>query len=836
MSLHATNKFPGDGVSTTREFNFTGGYLSTAHVKVYIEDGAGARTDVPIGPANFLGPFTLQGLPVTPVGSTLVVYRDTPANYLVDFTNNTRITEYSLDVAARQGLFKAVEASEYAQGALGGTATSVAWDSVLGKPYASGAVPGIVRVGTGLTIDGSGALSVLAPPPQPPAAHTHAIADIIGLSSQLASKQPALVSGVNIKNINGVSLLGSGNLEIAGVGGAPSGPAGGVLSGSYPNPTFAEPMATSFDLQAELQAKSDHLHEHYLGALTQSGASVGQVPTWDGEEWVPATPSAPAVGVHKKVAVLGDSLSAEQANFEYAWPVHLERLLNAGGESVEVRNFSRNASSFYRANTLTAWGGKTAVQAVIDYAPAVVFVCLGFNDTVTGVDGRTVAQAQADAATTLSTLRAALPSACIVYVNELPFDFLHANPPSLNRHVLPIHMSTPASGTFAGMRSEGNLNNPLSAGTITAYTNWNTLNNNVSINSALTGALSMHYWKIARLGGTGPDGLHPNSAGSILQASQVFKGILGVPAVKAAFPNLAVPEVGVYTDFDSLFTDWLTDTGTSWADKTPSGLGMQVSQSYSGLYALRPRMWWNLARTEVIIPKMDNVESETFTWIVKGPPLREVFTSLDGAAWVSQGFADETGTFAAAGNLAGIATAGPHTMYYRAGGDVVQRDITIGPAPRPVNRSNSLQIYGGGTLSQAIGAGITRVKLWGNWGSSPGTSECTMSGDPTNGVAVLANVSGAFLVTFTCLISGGQTGQSYAAGLWRSDGSIFQGTNGYPPIANYAVSVTCSLIVRLEAGWSVFPMVSATGPGVILDRTPGPGLVCTHLTCTYVGA
>ena len=111
MALYATNRFPGDGSRTSYEFNFVGKYIARSHVKVYQEDNATkVRTPVPITDSNFLNDTTLRGLPVTPVGSTLVIYRDTPKPPLVDFVNGSRFTEYNMDLVARQGLFVAMEA------------------------------------------------------------------------------------------------------------------------------------------------------------------------------------------------------------------------------------------------------------------------------------------------------------------------------------------------------------------------------------------------------------------------------------------------------------------------------------------------------------------------------------------------------------------------------------------------------------------------------------------------------------------------------------------------------------------------------------------------------
>ncbi len=113
MALYATNRFAGDGTTTSYEFNFAGKYIARTHVKVYKEDNATkVRTSVSINDSNFLNDTTLRGLPVTPVGQTLVIYRDTPKPPIVDFVNGSRFTEYNLDLVARQGLFVAMEAMD----------------------------------------------------------------------------------------------------------------------------------------------------------------------------------------------------------------------------------------------------------------------------------------------------------------------------------------------------------------------------------------------------------------------------------------------------------------------------------------------------------------------------------------------------------------------------------------------------------------------------------------------------------------------------------------------------------------------------------------------------
>ena len=110
--LYATNRFPGDGMTTQYEISFVGGYLDRAHVKAYVEGADLVQTPVTLSPGNFIGQYTIGGLAPVPVGSTLVIYRNTPKAPLVDFVNGSRFTESNLDTATRQGSFIAAEGAD----------------------------------------------------------------------------------------------------------------------------------------------------------------------------------------------------------------------------------------------------------------------------------------------------------------------------------------------------------------------------------------------------------------------------------------------------------------------------------------------------------------------------------------------------------------------------------------------------------------------------------------------------------------------------------------------------------------------------------------------------
>jgi len=122
--------------------------------------------------------------------------RGTLADYILKFRapgNNETPINAKGELLFRQQLNAALD---YVEGLGGG-----------GGPTAWGAITGTLADQTDLdtALDGKAA-----------AVHSHATSDVTGLDTALSGKQATLVSGTNIKTVNGTTLLGSGDLVVSG--------------------------------------------------------------------------------------------------------------------------------------------------------------------------------------------------------------------------------------------------------------------------------------------------------------------------------------------------------------------------------------------------------------------------------------------------------------------------------------------------------------------------------------------------------------------------------------------------------------------------------------------
>lgn len=545
MALYATNRFPGDGSTTSYEFNFVGKYIARSHVKVYQEDNATkVRTYVPITDSNFLNDTTLRSLPVTPVGSTLVIYRDTPKPPLVDFVNGSRFTEYNMDLVARQGLFVAMEALD------------------AGDADAREQLLAAIAVVTGLVEDATAAVS-------------DATAAALAAATSAASAAASL---------------------------------------------------------AELKQQ------------------------------------APLV------AFIGDSMAAQQPLLGDSWPALWAERMSAAGAPVTLRNYSISGHSFYRANTQADFGTKTMLQQVIDAAPDVVFVGLGANDALLKVDGRTNAQIQADAVALLVALRAALPSAVIVYVSELLYDSSSFTPSTLkNKGVIPNKMTRASTGILAGLASPEILDDACSTTTRTDYADWVALDTVIKARPEINGWFTADAWKVIRLGAVGLDGVHMSHAGAAFLAGYALMYARTNAALKAKWPWITENSYSLWTDPDLVFSGLLTRSGDGWTYTS----GDPIAQDFIATFwkdgrAFDPVNWWCPSGARVITTaRTYSYDADVVgSWAIVGArPFVPTYVSINGSDWQSTGRStDSKGYITEASN--GLALpVGTSVVRYRAGSE-----------------------------------------------------------------------------------------------------------------------------------------------------------------------
>lgn len=174
---YSLNRFSGDGIKTSWELQFAGGYIDQAHVKAYkVNMLTAEKTNLAF---TWTGPHTVNITPAVEAGMRLVVYRDTPkATPLVNFVDGAIFNANNIDKVATQAVFAAAEMVDTAGEAV---------DAAVEAAGLAGAV-----VGTAADAVASAAASAVTAGLQATAASGHAVtaaaeADAAAISAAAAA-------------------------------------------------------------------------------------------------------------------------------------------------------------------------------------------------------------------------------------------------------------------------------------------------------------------------------------------------------------------------------------------------------------------------------------------------------------------------------------------------------------------------------------------------------------------------------------------------------------------------------------------------------------------------
>ena len=407
--------------------------------------------------------------------------------------------------------------------------------------------------------------------------------------------------------------------------------------------------------------------------------------------------SAPAAQAFPKVkvAVIGDSMAAQQGLLADSWPERWAVLMRNAGVPIDMTNLAVGGWTFNKANTIsTSHGGKTVVQRAIDLKPDVVFVCLGANDAVLNVEGRTLAQTQSDANSFFSTLRAGLPAAVVIACNEAMHDTVNFTNPGTtlkNKGVVPYLFQKPESGILNGCYSAEILEDSVGSTQRSRYANWSSLMSTVNSNANVNGNFTLNLWRASRVGLLGTDGVHATAAGQQFLAGYAFTAAQTMPVLKALWPYINVNTYAAWSDPDSVFADLLQASGDGWAIKSNTVASDFVSKNWNA-FQQRLETWWAPSGAGARISDTSTAQDGMFYWAVQGARPRQACSiSVDGAAFgASVGQTDTYGsaTIMGASSLA----VGSRTLRYKVGDEV------FGPYAVTVTAAS-----GGGAVSSVNG-------------------------------------------------------------------------------------------------------------------------------------
>lgn len=509
-----------------------------------------------------------------------------------------------------------------------------------------------------------------------------------------------------------------------------------------------------------------------------------------------------------RIVVMGDSMAAQQAGASPCWPERWAELLRNCGVVVELVNIAIGGYTYNKANTITtAYNGRTMVQRAIDLEPDVLVICLGANDAILNVEGRSLAQCQADANTALNALRAGLPSATIVSINEYMHDSTCFPSPGTtlkNKGVFPLVMAKPSSGILSGYFTSEMLDDDVGATQRGRYSDWANLMGYINAHTAVNGYFALNAWRAFRLGLGGIDGTHLTDMGNQMLAAYALKAAQDVAALKARWPYLNTDTFDLWSDPDSIFTGVLAQSGDGWVIQSDTYASDWVSKHWQGS-RFRPETWF-MPSGAVVRPGASTVPYTAtlpaYWSVTNARPRQTCQVSVNGGAFAGSSVTDAFGSGLFMAN--GVALpVGTHTLRYRVGGEV------FGPYTLIVtNGADSfvpphLETYQGAAQSMSSGQWNVLVSMAIKRNDGTGSFSAGQYTAPVAGRYAISLNLGLYLASGTLVIAG-----VFVNGTSQLEGDVCAGANAYG-------GSTVSGVLKLNASDVVSLRMYASGTPVL---------------------
>jgi lysophospholipase L1-like esterase len=435
--------------------------------------------------------------------------------------------------------------------------------------------------------------------------------------------------------------------------------------------------------------------------------------TWSNVETVnPDLSAQPLRADVVKVAVLGDSMASPNTMLDPSWPDLLGAHLNASGVKVEMHNLARGGWTYNKANTLDTFGAHTMLDQAISLDPDVVVVALGANDAILNVEGRTPVQTLADATALFAALRTALPNAVIIYASELMYDSANFAPAALkNKGVMPYLFQLKAAGILTGFNSSEVLDDAVAAATKTNFANWVTLDAAIKLLADVDANYTVPYWKAARLGLTGVDGMHLKALGQMFLASAAVNAFYNLPELGLLFARMQLQDYWPWNDPDLVFSALLTDSGDGYVAAAYDVQVHQMAKNAGLLSRVNPEVWYVPSKgSGKVFPVSATADNYSISYwqITNARPMTPVQVSLNGAAFTA---ADPNVATDAYGNamfpiIDGQFPVGVHTLRYLVGSEVFGPfafTVTASTEPYYLGRVNGTVVASGGYVNVPFG-------------------------------------------------------------------------------------------------------------------------------------